>query len=211
MRKGFSFCHEENLHNISKLFECVNSFKRGKLDATTSLEKCRKILNEINDPEFPFFATRHFRELFSYILYQLPKASAQQKAASNQSQELQKELLKSISLIKSREKRRHKRIKMPFPIMFRMRWKLFPSLWNIAKAEDLGAMGMLFYYKNPPKIGAIVDIKIGISQPARTINCVGKILRTKCNPNSSQSCIAIEFVRIGESEKLLLDLIIANN
>ncbi|MDR4496335.1 MAG: hypothetical protein MRK02_00120 [Candidatus Scalindua sp.] len=121
MRKGFSFCHEENLHNISKLFECVNSFKRGKLDATTSLEKCRKILNEINDPEFPFFATRHFRELFSYILYQLPKASAQQKAASNQSQELQKELLKSISLIKSREKRRHKRIKMPFPIMFRMR------------------------------------------------------------------------------------------
>ena len=211
MSKEFSLCHEGNLHSISRLLDCVNSFKRGELDATTSLEKCRKILNEINDPEFPFFATRHFRELFSYILYELPKASARQKAAPNQSQEKKKKLLQSISLIKGREKRRYKRIKMPFPVMFRMRRKLFPSFWNMAKAEDLGIMGIRFYYKNPPKIGSLVDIIIGISQPARTIHCVGKTLRTKGNQDSSRSVIAIEFVHIGESEKFLLNLIIGNN
>jgi hypothetical protein len=57
---------------ISRLRTCVESHKRGEIDAETTLKICRRILGEIDDPEFPFFAVRNFSSLFSFILYQLP-------------------------------------------------------------------------------------------------------------------------------------------
>jgi hypothetical protein len=92
-----------------------------------------------------------------------------------------------------------------------MKKKLFPSFWYIAKAENLGSMGMLFYYKSSPKIGTLVDIKIGLSQPAQTIHCTGKIIRTRNCQNSFRCGIAIEFMYIGGHEKKLLNLLITKN
>jgi hypothetical protein len=61
------------LDYVSRLSVCVESYKNGKIDAGTCLRICKKILNEIDNPEFPFFAVRNFRELFSFIFYHLPE------------------------------------------------------------------------------------------------------------------------------------------
>ena len=63
---------------VSRLRVCVESYKNGELDADTALKTCRKILSEVDDPEFPFFAVRNFRGLFSFILYQLPNYRSRQ-------------------------------------------------------------------------------------------------------------------------------------
>jgi hypothetical protein len=63
---------------VSRLRVCVESYKNGEIDAETTLRTCREILSEIDDPEFPFFAVRHFRKLFSFILYQLPSYQTRQ-------------------------------------------------------------------------------------------------------------------------------------
>ncbi len=207
----FSLCHGVSLHHISRLQEHVNRFKRGEINAATSIENCRKILKEINDPEFPFFAVRHYRDLFSFILYQLPKESLHEEVTKNKSHGHANGNLTIFSPIVGREKRRYQRVKIPFPVMFRLRKKLFPSFWNMARAEDLGIMGMLFHYKNVLKIGSLIDVKIAISQNRRTINCIGKIVRTSNNPNASRSGIAIQFVYIGESERRVLNQLITKN
>jgi hypothetical protein len=66
------------LDYVSRLSVCVESYKNGEIDADTALKTCRKILSEIDDPEFPFFAVRNFRGLFSFILYQLPNCRTRQ-------------------------------------------------------------------------------------------------------------------------------------
>ncbi|KKK58509.1 hypothetical protein LCGC14_3043740 [marine sediment metagenome] len=70
---NFSFHHKVMLDYVSRLSVCVESYKSGEIDADTTLKICRKILSEIDDPEFPFFAVRNFRELFLFILYHLPE------------------------------------------------------------------------------------------------------------------------------------------
>ena len=70
---NFSFHHKVMLDYVSRLSVCVESYKNGKIDAGTCLRICKKILNEIDNPEFPFFAVRNFRELFSFIFYHLPE------------------------------------------------------------------------------------------------------------------------------------------
>ena len=207
----FSLCREASLHYISQLQECVNRFKRGETGATESLEKCRKILSQINDPEFPFFAVRHYRELFLFILYQLPKASSHEKAPASESQEPLDGKLSNISCIREREKRKYQRVKLPFPVMFRLRKKIFPSFWNMATTEDLGTMGMLFHYKNVLKTDSLLDLKIGISQTTRTINCIGKIIRTSNHPDTTRPGMAIQFVYIGESERTTLNQLITKH
>jgi len=63
---------------VSRLRICVESYKNREIDADTALRICREILSEIDDPEFPFFAVRNYRGLFSFILYQLPNCLSRQ-------------------------------------------------------------------------------------------------------------------------------------
>ncbi len=63
---------------VSRLSVCVESYKNREIDADIALRKCREILSEIDDPEFPFFAVRNFSGLFSFILYQLPNCRTRQ-------------------------------------------------------------------------------------------------------------------------------------
>ncbi len=76
--RGVSVLHRKTLLDyVSRLSVCVESYKSGEVDADTTLKICRKILSEIDDPEFPFFAVRNFSELFAFILYKLPRYKAQ--------------------------------------------------------------------------------------------------------------------------------------
>ncbi len=61
------------LDYILRLKVCVESYKNGVIDAGNCSRICKKILTEIDNPEFPFFAVRNFRELFSFIFYHLPE------------------------------------------------------------------------------------------------------------------------------------------
>ena len=79
--RGVSVLHRKALLDyVSRLSVCVESYKNGKIDAGTCLRICKKILNEIDNPEFPFFAVRNFSELFAFILYQLPRYQSQHSA-----------------------------------------------------------------------------------------------------------------------------------
>jgi hypothetical protein len=79
--RGVSVLHRKALLDyVSRLSVCVESYKSGEIDADTTLKICRKILSELDDPEFPFFAVRNFSELFAFILYQLPRYQSQHSA-----------------------------------------------------------------------------------------------------------------------------------
>jgi hypothetical protein len=79
--RGVSALHRKALLDyVSRLSVCVESYKSGEIDADATLKMCRKILSEIDDPEFPFFAVRNFSELFAFILYQLPRYQSQHSA-----------------------------------------------------------------------------------------------------------------------------------
>ena len=79
--RGVSVLHRKALLDyVSRLSVCVESYKSGEIDANTTLKICRKILSEIDDPEFPFFAVRNFSELFAFILYKLPRYQSQHSA-----------------------------------------------------------------------------------------------------------------------------------
>ncbi len=79
--RGVSVLHRKALLDyVSRLSVCVESYKSGEIDADTTLKICRRILNEIDDPEFPFFAVRNFSELFAFILYKLPRYQSQHSA-----------------------------------------------------------------------------------------------------------------------------------
>ncbi len=79
--RGVSVLHRKALLDyVSRLSVCVESYKSGEIDADTTLKICRRILSEIDDPEFPFFAVRNFSELFAFILYKLPRYQSQHSA-----------------------------------------------------------------------------------------------------------------------------------
>ncbi len=78
------------LDYIARLTACVESYKNGEINVDTALKTCKIIFDEIGDPDFPFFAVRNFRELFSIIFYQLPKISALRRALTLQSKEQRK-------------------------------------------------------------------------------------------------------------------------
>ncbi len=84
-RENLPFHEEEMLHYVSRLRTCVESYKEGEINVDTALKTGEIILNEIDNPEFPFFAIKNFRELFSIIFYQLPKISAVRLSLTPQS------------------------------------------------------------------------------------------------------------------------------
>jgi len=84
LRENIPLHQKVFLDYISRLRACVESYKNGEINVDTALKTCKIILAEIGDPDFPFFAVRNFRELFSIIFYQLPKISALRRALTLQ-------------------------------------------------------------------------------------------------------------------------------
>ena len=62
------YFHQISLDCIKKLVECMDKFKKGEINADTSLEIATQILtDEIDDPEYLDFAIENLSELLSYV------------------------------------------------------------------------------------------------------------------------------------------------
>ena len=106
-------------------------------------------------------------------------------------------------------KRKYKRIDRPFMVKFRIRpdevIEKGSSDWDIVAVGDLGSGGVLFNYNKNLGIGALIDLKIDVSKPTPTINCVGKIIRIEELPSPSMFRVATKFTEIGEQEKEMIN------
>ncbi len=197
------------LDYISRLTACVESYKNGEINVDTALKTCNIIFDEIDDPDFPFFAVKNFEGLFSVIFYQLPKISALRRVPTLQSEEQRKVKWRKILRYDGIEKRKYKRIEKPFMAGFRARQyeghETVSTKWNKVAVKDLSAGGMLFIYNKNLGIDSLLDIEIEISKYTPTINCVGKIIRIDEPIPISIFGIATEFTEIAEKEKEMIN------
>ncbi len=204
-----SFPQEVLLNHVSRLADCLKRYKDGEIDADTSLRRCRKILNEIKDPEFPFFAVKNFSELFAFILYQLPKISLRYRTSAHKSNGQCNVGRNMILTYDGTEKRKYKRIKKPFIVRFRMKkskdHKMISSDWDMVAIKDLGAMGILFNYNKDLGIGSLLDLKIDISRYTPTIRCVGKVIRIRKYLNYSTFSTVTLFTEIDRRDNEMIN------
>ncbi|MDR4498238.1 MAG: PilZ domain-containing protein [Candidatus Scalindua sp.] len=204
-----SFSREMNLNYIALLVECLKEYRDGKINADTTLRVCRQILSEIKDPEFPFFAVQNFKELFSFILYQLPEAAYRCREALRRSKRQEQDDGKRIPLYDGLEKRKNPRIEKPFMVRFRINQyeghKMISSNWDMLAIKDLSAMGVCFHYNKHLGIGSIIDLKLDISHSMQTINCVGKVIRIRKTHGYPGFSIVTEFTVIDKEEKVMID------
>ncbi len=75
------------LDYISRLTACVESYKKGEINVDTALKTCDIVFDDIDDPDFPFFAVKNFEGLFSAIFYQLPEILALRQVPTPQFKE----------------------------------------------------------------------------------------------------------------------------
>ncbi|MFQ5963666.1 MAG: PilZ domain-containing protein [Candidatus Scalinduaceae bacterium] len=205
----FSFHRECLLHYVSRLVECLKSYRNGDMDAGTTLKACKSILAEIDDPEFPFFAAKNFRGLFSFILYELSKVPPRHRMLTLKPEKQYEVGFRRLPIHSDVEKRKHKRIKKPYIVKFRLRpngtKETVFNDWDVVGVKDLGAGGMLLNCNNKLRIGSLLDLKIGLSTSIPLINCVGIVIRIKKQIHSSIFNIAIAFMEIGRQEKEMIN------
>jgi hypothetical protein len=209
LRETFPLHQKIFLDYISRLRSCVENYKNGEINVDTALKTCKIILHEINDPEFPFFAVKNFRELFSIIFYQLPKISALRRAPTLQSKVKRKLNWRKILMYKDRERRKYKRIEKPF--MARLRIKQYEGLkissaeWDVVALRDLSAGGVLFNYNKNLGINSLLDLNIDVSTATPAIKCLGKVNRIEQSLPYYTLRIAAEFTGIEEKGKELIN------
>ncbi len=209
LRETLPFHQKVFLDYISRLRACVESYKNGEINVDTALKTCNIIFDEIDDPDFPFFAVKNFEGLFSVIFYQLPKISALRRVPTLQSEEQRKVKWRKILMYNDRERRKYKRIEKPFMAGFRVRQyeghETVSTKWDKVAVKDLSAGGMLFIYNKNLGLDSLLDLKIDESKYTPTINCVGKIIRIDKPIPISIFGIAIEFTEIEEHVKEMIN------
>ncbi len=209
LRETFPLHQKVFLDYISRLRVCVESYKNGEVNVDTALRTCKIILDEIDDPEFPFFAVKNFRGLFSVIFYQLPEISALRRVPTLQSKERHKVNWWKIFMCKDRERRKYKRIEKPF--MARLRIKQYEGLeissaeWDVVTLGDLSAGGARFSYNKNLGIDSLLDLNIDVSTDTPTIKCVGKVTRIEQSQPHYTLRIATEFTGIEEKGKEMIN------
>jgi len=98
------------------------------------------------------------------------------------------------------ETRKHVRIEKPYITRFNVKSseQIISSDWDMVAVINLSAGGLFFYAKKDLEIGAILDLKIGLSLSHPSIICVGKVIRAKRHLDTSIIGFAIEFTQIAE-------------
>ncbi len=195
-----SYEREKYLAYISGLVESLKRYRDGNSDADTTLIECKRILSKINDPEFPFFAVQNFKDLFSFVLYQLPKAASRSQETLRKPESYRKYVPDTIETFDGAEKRRYPRIVRSFMIRFRINqcegYTMVLSDWDMVAINDLSALGVNFNYSKNLGIGSTLEFKLDISRSMQTISCTGKVVRIRRNTNHPTYSIAIEFANI---------------
>ncbi len=107
------------------------------------------------------------------------------------------------------EKRKHKRIEKPYIVKLHAipdeaKDRISPD-WDMVVAKDLGAGGVFFYTSKDLRIGTLLDLRIGFSTATPPIECVGKVVRIKEQPDTSIFGIATNFTKIDEQKKELIN------
>ncbi len=195
-----SFERELFLTYISGIVDTLKQYRDGNISADTTLTECRNILVEITHPEFPFFALRNFKDLFSFVLFQLPKITSRLPETlplpeSFDNLEPNKEVTHT-----GEEKRMYPRISKSLLIRFRIsqcenKSMILPG-WDMVAVNDLSAKGLNFNYSKSLGVGAVLEIKLDVSRSTQTIYCTGKVVRIRRNTAHPTYSMAIEFADI---------------
>jgi len=110
------------------------------------------------------------------------------------------------------EKRKHKRVQKPCVVEFQVKpgevREKVSDKRGMVIIEDLGVGGVFFNYNKNLEIDSIINLKIGISSALPPINCVGKIIRIKKIPNSSNFGIGVELTDISKQEKEVINKVV---
>ncbi len=106
--------------------------------------------------------------------------------------------------------RKYTRIEKPFSSRFRVkqykdRETTFPD-WDTAALKNLSAGGMLFNCNKNLGVDSLLDLEIDMSESTPSINCVGKIIRSKESELASMFDIAIEFTEIDKQEREMINI-----
>ncbi len=113
-------------------------------------------------------------------------------------------------------KRKYIRTDRPFALKIRIKpdegQKVTFTDWNMVMATNLSAGGVFLYYAfDDIEIGSLFDLRIHISMPLFTINCVGKVIRIKKQPKSLIVVVAIAFTEIDEQDRELINEAVENS
>ena len=119
-------------------------------------------------------------------------------------------------MYKGQERRKYKRIEEPYVVRFEIinfkRVYIFPDnkatisqLWDIVALKDISVCGASFNYNYNLGIDSFLNLKIDLLASTLPINCVGKIIRIERPQPNSMFRIAVEFTKIGEKEKELIN------
>lgn len=108
-----------------------------------------------------------------------------------------------------KDRRRHKRIKMPFMIRFRIlpgEGEEASPEWNMVTARNLGAGGVLFNYDKRIRLDTNLEMKISFPAFDAPIECRGRVIRVE-EPRFGGNIyhLAVVFTEIDEKDKNILD------
>ena len=70
--------------------------------------------------------------------------------------------------------------------------------WDMVAIANFSAGGLFFYAIENLEVGAILDLKIGLSYDHSSITCVGRVIRSKRQLDTSVIGFAIQFTEIDE-------------
>ncbi len=108
-------------------------------------------------------------------------------------------------MYKITEKRKYERMKTPYIIRFRVKPNEAENIvskdWDAVHLDNLGAKGAFFYTRRSLETGTILDLKLKLSDSIPSIQCIGRVIRSKRHLGTSIFGIAIEFIETDEHIK----------
>ena len=77
--------------------------------------------------------------------------------------------------------------------------------WDMVAIANLSAGGIFFYSIENLEVGTILDLKIGLSYDHPSIKCIGRVVRSKRQLDTSVVGFAIQFTEIDEQDKEVIN------
>lgn len=105
------------------------------------------------------------------------------------------------------KRRKYIRLESPYITMYQVKPNedMISQGWDIITVKNLSAGGMFFYARNNFEVGTVLSLKIGFSLSHPDILCVGRVVCAKRHLDTSIIGLAIEFTKINEQIKVLIN------
>ncbi len=85
------------------------------------------------------------------------------------------------------------------------------DMWDMVAVMNLSAGGIFFYAKKELEVGAILDLKIGLSLSHPSVTCSGRVIRKKRHLDTPTIGFAIEFTEIEDHVKDAINSTVQKN